>query len=183
MTNYFSENSHLTESTFEKKRHLAEKILLKVVWPKIHLTESSFDRKLFLKMIIWPKSHLTEDSFERKLFSKKWSLDRKVICTFFFDKLSFSKNCHLTDCSYSIRIVHVPNFFNLGNQTLFWSDADSKMRKTFPILMTIQGCFTFCQKLFRSNHSVKWTFGQINFQSNDLSVKWSFFEKSFRSFD
>jgi hypothetical protein len=49
-----------------------------------------------------------------------------------------------------------------GNQTLFWSDADSKMRKAFPILMMNQGCFTFCQKLFRSNyhfskkkHSVK----------------------------
>jgi hypothetical protein len=34
---------------------------------------------------------------------------------------------------------------------LFWSTADSKMRKAFPILLMNQGCFTFCQKLFRSN--------------------------------
>jgi hypothetical protein len=51
---------------------------------------------------------------------------------------------------------------HLGNQTLFWSDADLKMRKTFPILMINQGCFTFCQKLFRSNdHFWKKTFGQM----------------------
>jgi hypothetical protein len=36
------------------------------IWPKVHLSESSFDRKLFLKMIIWPKVHLTE-SFFRKM--------------------------------------------------------------------------------------------------------------------
>jgi hypothetical protein len=41
MTNFFSENGHLTESAFDKKIHLTEKnIAHKVVWPKIHLTES-----------------------------------------------------------------------------------------------------------------------------------------------
>jgi hypothetical protein len=48
------------------------------------------------------------------------------------------------------------------NQTLFWSDADSKMRKAFPILMMNQGCFTYCSKLFRSNvHFSKKKFGQM----------------------
>jgi hypothetical protein len=50
---FFSENDHLTESTFDKKCHLTEKtIAQKVIWPKIHLTESSFDQKLLLKMVI-----------------------------------------------------------------------------------------------------------------------------------
>jgi hypothetical protein len=71
-----------------KKFIWPKKITHKVVWPKAfsdndHLTERSFDRK-----IIWPKGHLT----------------------YFFFKLSFSKNCQQS-CSYSIWIVHVPNFF------------------------------------------------------------------------
>jgi hypothetical protein len=41
-------------------------------------------------MIIRPKGQLTESSFDRKFFSK---------------------NGHLTNCSHSIRIVHVRNFF------------------------------------------------------------------------
>jgi hypothetical protein len=78
-----------------------------VIWPKIQLTESSYNRKLFLKMIIWSNRYLTEGSFDQKLFSKNGHLTE----CFFFEKLSFSKNCHLTDWSYFIRIVHVPNFF------------------------------------------------------------------------
>jgi hypothetical protein len=53
-----------------------------------------------------------------------------------------------------------------------------------------QGCFTFCQKLFRSNdhfsekkHSVKWPFFDKSIWSNELSVKWQFFGKSFQSND
>jgi hypothetical protein len=72
--------------TFSGNYHLTEKSFdRKVIWPKVYLTES-----LFRKMLIWPKGHLTD---------------------FFFLNLSFSKNCRLTDCSYTIRIVHVPNFF------------------------------------------------------------------------
>jgi hypothetical protein len=74
----------------------------KFIWPKAlsendHLTES-----LFQKMVIWPKD-----------FFEKWLFDRKVVwpIVFFFEKLSFSNNFHLTDCSYFIRIVHVFNFF------------------------------------------------------------------------
>jgi hypothetical protein len=133
---------------------------------------------------------------------------------FSFEKLSFSKNHHLTDCAYSIRILRVPNFFVAARRRkrkkivpilslllfqscrelikvtdcnelenlaefyifiwgtarrlaatktfIFWSDADSKMRKAFPILKMNQGCFTFCQKLFRSNdHFSKNIFGQM----------------------
>jgi hypothetical protein len=86
---------------------------------------------------------------------------------------------------------------HLGNQTLFLSDADSKMRKAFPILMMNQSCFTFCQKAFRSNdhfsnkktfgqtnfrskdHFFEKAFGQMNFRSNILSVKWPIFKKAF----
>jgi hypothetical protein len=47
-----------------------------------------------------------------------------------------------------------------------------KMREAFPILTVNQGCFTFCQKLFRSNdHILKKIFGQMNFRPNKISVK------------
>jgi hypothetical protein len=73
---FFSDNSHLTESTFDKKSHLTEKNAHKVVWPKIHWTErSSFDRM------------------------------------FFFWKMVDFEKLYLTERSYSIRIVHVPNVF------------------------------------------------------------------------
>jgi hypothetical protein len=83
MIDFFSENDH----SFDKKCHLTEK----------KMRTGSFDRKF-----IWPKVHSTGS-----VFFEKWSFDRM----FLFEKLSFSKNCHLTDCSYSIRIVHVLNFF------------------------------------------------------------------------
>jgi hypothetical protein len=111
---FFSENGHLTESTFDKKCLLTEKKLRtrllkrKFIWPKTfsenyHLTESSFDRKLFRKMVIWPKGHLTERVI--------WPKGHLTECFFFFEKWSFLKNCHLTDCSYSIHSKkHVADF-------------------------------------------------------------------------
>jgi hypothetical protein len=92
-------------------------------------------------------------------------------------------------------------------------DEDSKMKIAFPILMTNQGCFTFCKKLFWSNDHflAEWNhkfskkafgqmnfwsnylsvkrpfseldFGQMNFRSNELSVKWTFGQMSFQSND
>jgi hypothetical protein len=50
MTDFFSENGHLTESTFDKKFHLTEKICAQ---------GRSFDRKLFSK-----NGHLTDRSFD-----------------------------------------------------------------------------------------------------------------------
>jgi hypothetical protein len=75
ITDFFSENDHLTESTFYKNVIWPKKIAHKVVWPKKNLTESSFDWTLVSK-----KGHLTERSFDRMFFLLKWS---------------FSKNCHL----------------------------------------------------------------------------------------
>jgi hypothetical protein len=153
-------------------------------------------------LFISKNCHLTERSFDRMFF--------------FLKNCRFRKKNLLTDCSYSIRIVHVPNFFitnrrrkrknfflychyyyssrvenmikvtdcdelrhsawrrrrHRGNQTLFWSDADLKMRKAFPILMMNQGCLTFCQKLFRSNdHFSKKAFGQMTIFRKKHSVK------------
>jgi hypothetical protein len=78
LTDLFSENDHLTESTFDKKCHLTEKNCEQ--GPKIHLTESFFWKWSFDQKVIWPKGHLTERSFDRM---------------FFFEKLSFSKHFHM----------------------------------------------------------------------------------------
>jgi hypothetical protein len=105
----------LTESSFYRKNslgrkqnlskgRLTENILKKVIWPKIlleklvkwpkwHMIESPFSRKLFRKMVIWPKVHMTgcffrkmviwpkglliKNSCDRMLFFGKWSFDRK----------------------------------------------------------------------------------------------------------
>jgi hypothetical protein len=166
----------------------------KVVWPKFYLTVSACDRKLFLKMIIWPKVHLTKSFFQKMVI---W-FDR----LFFFDKLLFSKNCHLTDCSYSIRIVHVPNFFVTAKRQ--WKKKNCSM-----ILMIVLGLFYDCsvdsngesrlfyllsKTIFRKKHSVKWpilekkhsikwTFGQKTFRSNDHFAKKAFGHIKFRSND
>jgi hypothetical protein len=87
-----------------------------------------FDRKPFDRKFIRPnrrlterrltERRLTESSFYRKvikpIFFRKWSFDR----IFFRQKMSFDRQQRR----------------HLGNQTLFWSDADLKIRKTFPIL-------------------------------------------------
>jgi hypothetical protein len=111
---------------------------------------------------IWPKGHLTETPFVRTPFDRM-PFDRKFIWP----------NCRIAVAWRRRR--------QLGNQTLFWSDADSKIRIAFPIQMMNQGCFTFYQKLFRSNDlfSKKTTFGQMtifqkSFRSNELSVKCHF---------
>jgi hypothetical protein len=56
-----------------------KKIAQKVVWPKIHLTESLFDRKLLLKMVIWPKVHLTESFFRKNGPSRQMTIFRKKL--------------------------------------------------------------------------------------------------------
>jgi hypothetical protein len=108
---------HLTETSFYRKviwpiffrkwsydrinlRPWPKKITQKVVWPKIYLTESFYWKWSFDRKVIWPKNHLTESFFRKNLTER--SFDRKF---------SFRKYCHLTDCTYSIRIVCVPNFF------------------------------------------------------------------------
>jgi hypothetical protein len=63
MTDIFSENGHLTESTFDKKCHLPEKKNC----AQGRLTENSFDQNFFRKMVICPKGQLTECSFGRKV--------------------------------------------------------------------------------------------------------------------
>jgi hypothetical protein len=72
-----------------RKKHWKRVIWLKIpfknwaIWPKCHLTESSYDRKLiwpkafFDKWLIWPKGcliekvHMTERQFHRTFFSTK----------------------------------------------------------------------------------------------------------------
>jgi hypothetical protein len=74
MTDLFKKKSNFTESSFEKKIHLAEKKLRRrsfdqtFISPKTfsengHKTGSSFDRNLFSE-----NGHLTERSFERMFF-------------------------------------------------------------------------------------------------------------------
>jgi hypothetical protein len=54
------------------------------------------------------------------------------------------------------------------------------MRKTFPILMMNQGCFTFSQKLFRSNdHFSKKIFGQMTIFRKKCKVFGKVFGKAF----
>jgi hypothetical protein len=67
---------------------------------------------------------------------------------------------------------------HLGNQTLFWLDADSKMRKAFPILMMIKVVLPFVKNFFgRKTIFRKKTFGQKTIfrknsnRLNELSVK------------
>jgi hypothetical protein len=78
----------------------------------------SFDRKKNCA-----QGRFNEKSFDGKLFSRNGHLTEKSPEFFFFEKLSFSKNFHLTDCSYSIRIVHVIKFFvaarRRGRKNLF----------------------------------------------------------------
>jgi hypothetical protein len=69
----------------------------------------------------------------------------------------------VTDCNELENLAAWRRRRHLGNQTLFWSDADLKMRKAFLILMMNQGCFTFCQFFFRSNDH----FSKKNIRSND----------------
>jgi hypothetical protein len=72
-----------TEFIFDKKCHLTE---------KNHLTERSFDKKLFSK-----NGHLTESSFYRKLFfEKKCQFNKKS-----FDRKSFLKAGHSNNFSYA----------------------------------------------------------------------------------
>jgi hypothetical protein len=114
---FFSENGHLTKSSFDKKCHLTEKKLRirsfdrKFIWPKVQLTESffwkwSFDRKVISPkvyltetffLIIWPKVHLTESFFRKMVIWSKGHLSECLILIVVFEKLS--------SCSYSIRIV------------------------------------------------------------------------------
>jgi hypothetical protein len=98
----------------------------------------------------WPKHHLTERRLTECHLTES-SFHRKVIC--FFRKWSFDR--------------------------IYFRQKISKMRKVFPILMMNQGCFIFCQKLFRPNDY----FSKKSIRSNDLSVKWPFFGKSFRSYE
>jgi hypothetical protein len=96
------------------------KTVWKFIWPNWHIPERHLTDKnqeiiispdlLSTKNFIWPKKkwakdRLTESSFYRKLFSKK--IDR-MIC---------SKAGHSTDCSYSIKMICVPNFCVLSS---FW---------------------------------------------------------------
>jgi hypothetical protein len=53
--------------------------------------------------------------------------------------------------------------------------------------MMNQGCFTICQKkigqviIFRNNHSVKLTFGQMTFRTNDRFSEKAYGHMNFRS--
>jgi hypothetical protein len=93
--------------SFDRKKNRTRSFNRKFIWPKVHLTESFFWKWSFDRKVIGPKVHLTE-SFSREMVI--WLKGHLTEC-FFCEKLSFSKNFYLTDCSYSIRIVHVPNFF------------------------------------------------------------------------
>jgi hypothetical protein len=46
-------------------------------------------------------------------------------------------------CFFPFVLAVTNVIIQMGKQTLFWSDADSKMRIAFPILMINQGGFTF----------------------------------------
>jgi hypothetical protein len=120
----FSKNGNFTEYSFDRKNHLTEKKLRltknsfawKFIWPKAftengHLTERSFDRKF-----TWPKAFFEKWSFDRKIIWPKGHLNERSFDLYFWNivvwpKVFFSKYCHLTDCSYSIRKVCMPNFF------------------------------------------------------------------------
>jgi hypothetical protein len=126
-----------------------------VKWPKWHITESSFDRKL-----IPNNGHLIESSNDRKLFNhQKWLLDQKVIWPKviwlsvkwpFFEKLSVK--------------------WTFGQMT-FWSN--DHFQKKFSVK------WTFGQMNSRLNEfSVKW-----DFLLKVDSVKWPFSEKKNRSYD
>jgi hypothetical protein len=124
---------------FTEKSHLAEnKTYQKVVWP-IFFGKGSFDRKSNLKNLsndrndIWPKVHLTESFFRKnghftersfdRMFFFKWSFDRKYF---------FSKKFYLTDCSYSVRILCVLNFFVAARRRA--SDDKIKFSSIFQFL-------------------------------------------------
>jgi hypothetical protein len=93
----------------------------KFILPKGHMTD------FFQKMVIWanllstknvmcPKKNcaqgrLTENSFDQKFICPKAFYEYDHLTESSSDQNFFSKKYHLTDCSYSIRIVHQPNFF------------------------------------------------------------------------
>jgi hypothetical protein len=131
----------------------------KFFYRKAISTESPFNWTPFeQKFIILSKGHMTD------FFFREWSFDR----IYFRQKMSLDRN------SFDWKFIWLKVFSENDHLMRF------KMRKAFPILMMNQGCFTFCQKLFRSNdhfpkknirsndYFSKKTFGQINFRSNDL---------------
>jgi hypothetical protein len=120
MTDFFSENGHLTESTFDKKCHLTRSFDRKFIWLKVHLTESFFwkwsiDQKVIV-MTKWP-------FFEKKTFGQMTIFRKKSIWS---NEISlkwpfFRKSFRWYELSVLYHFGHLTSYSSyIFGQTTFW---------------------------------------------------------------
>jgi hypothetical protein len=119
--NYLTEISlirkYFTERPFDRNTIGTKTVWPNAIWPKVHLTESPFNRKFiwpktnFYQKVVWPKifgklstcktSQMTEMThdrkfiFDRKLFSKNGHLTKR-----FSQKIVIWSKVHLTECFF-----------------------------------------------------------------------------------
>jgi hypothetical protein len=115
------------------------------------MTESSFDRKLFSKIV-----HLTESSYDRKLFPKNGHLTE----CFFFEKRSFDRKKIWLKVKQPWYIIRIEEAF------LRFLNLHPTLDPT-RIEFDCPGVFVAA----RCDLSVKWPFFEKSFRSNELSAK------------
>jgi hypothetical protein len=191
----FSKNGNLTESSYDRKLfpkncHLTERSINRtVIWPKVHLNECFFSKN----------GHLTECSFYRKSFWLKvkqpWLIIRIGKAFLIFESASDQNRVWLPRCADVFVAVRcrAPGFRS-NEFSVKWSFSEKAFgqmnfrskefsvkrpcaqfffgQMTFFVESRFGQMTIFCKKKNRCDLSVKWTFGQTAFRSNELSVKW-----------